>query len=318
MNVGNVTVRPLEERDLDDADRIFRVAFGTFLGVPKPETTFGDTDYVRTRFRADPEAALAAVADGKVVGSNFVTRWGSFGFFGPLSVEPALWNQRVAQRLLAPTMEIFERSGIHLRALFTFPQSTKHVGLYQRFGFWPRSLTIVLTRPLDAVAPRETGGVLRFSALPPGERASTLEAVSGMLDEILPRLDVAREIESVEAQKLGDTVIVTTGSRIDAIGVCHVGKGSEAGTGTGYVKLGAARPGTGAGLRFERLLDACEALAAEHGAMQLVAGVNTARHDAYVRLLARGYRALIQGVAMVSPNDERLTRPSDYLIDDWR
>jgi hypothetical protein len=45
------------------------------------------------------------------VGSNFVTRWGSFGFFGPLSVEPRLWDQGVAQRLLDPTIELFQKWG---------------------------------------------------------------------------------------------------------------------------------------------------------------------------------------------------------------
>lgn len=32
MNDTDVTVRPLEEADLGEADRIMRLAFGTFLG----------------------------------------------------------------------------------------------------------------------------------------------------------------------------------------------------------------------------------------------------------------------------------------------
>lgn len=32
----NITIRPLEESDLPEADRIFRIAFGTFLGLPDP------------------------------------------------------------------------------------------------------------------------------------------------------------------------------------------------------------------------------------------------------------------------------------------
>ena len=35
-----VFVRPLVEDDIDDADRIFRVAFGTFLGRARPGTLF--------------------------------------------------------------------------------------------------------------------------------------------------------------------------------------------------------------------------------------------------------------------------------------
>ena len=44
----NVLVNPLPATDLTEADRIFRVAFGTFLGLPNPIEFFGDADYVRT------------------------------------------------------------------------------------------------------------------------------------------------------------------------------------------------------------------------------------------------------------------------------
>jgi hypothetical protein len=60
IDPAGVRVRPLAAEDLDEADRICRVAFGTFLGVPEPEKTFGDADMVRTRWRADPGAALAS------------------------------------------------------------------------------------------------------------------------------------------------------------------------------------------------------------------------------------------------------------------
>jgi hypothetical protein len=96
----HVSIRPLQEGDLDTADRVMRMAFGTFLGAPDPMMVFGDADYVRSRFVAEPSWAFAADLDGEVVGSNFATRWGSFGFFGPLTVreEPA---RRAAARALS-------------------------------------------------------------------------------------------------------------------------------------------------------------------------------------------------------------------------
>jgi len=80
---AEVAIRALRADDLDAADRVMRIAFGTFLGVPDPITVFGDADYVRSRFRAEPGWAFAAERDGEVVGSNFATRWGSYGVFGP-------------------------------------------------------------------------------------------------------------------------------------------------------------------------------------------------------------------------------------------
>ncbi len=46
-------------------------------------TFSGDADYVRTRWLADPKTALGAEIDGKLVGSNFATRWGSVAFSDP-------------------------------------------------------------------------------------------------------------------------------------------------------------------------------------------------------------------------------------------
>ena len=67
-----------------------------------------------------------------------------------------------------------------------------------------------------------------------------------------------------------------------------------------------------------RLLGACESLACEMRLQRLVAGVNTARDDAYARLRRHGYRTEIQGVAMQRPNEPAFNRPEALVIDDWR
>ena len=141
-------VRLLQENDLPHADRIFRLAFGTFLGFPDPTQFYASADYVRTRWLADPEAAFGAELNGEIVGSNFATNWGSIGFFGPLTVRPDLWDRGIAKRLLVPVMDTFSRWGTKHAGLFTFAQSSKHVGLYQKFGFWPRFLTAIMSKPV--------------------------------------------------------------------------------------------------------------------------------------------------------------------------
>ena len=79
-------VRAMTEGDLDSADLVVRLAFGTFRGLADPAQAFGDADRVRTRFRAAPDCAWVAEVDGEVVGAVFAARWGSFGYFGPLAV----------------------------------------------------------------------------------------------------------------------------------------------------------------------------------------------------------------------------------------
>src|SRR6185369_9548412 len=166
----NVTVRPLREADLVEADRIFRLAFGTFVGLDDPMEFAGDSQWIAARWRADPSAAFAADVDGRFAGSNLATNWGSIGFFGPLSVHPDFWNRGVARRLLEPTMACFERWGTRHAGLFTFAQSPKHVSLYQRFGFYPRFLIAIM----DGVPGATISAYTPFSAVAPGEREALL------------------------------------------------------------------------------------------------------------------------------------------------
>ena len=185
-----ISVRPMLEADLADARRIFRVAFGTFLGVPNPEEFWADREYVFTRWRTDPGAALVAETNGAPAGSNFATNWGSFGFFGPLTVRPELWNQRIAQKLLGPTMDLFAAWGVREAGLFTFAQSPKHIGLYQKFGFWPRFLTAVMSK---SVIERKAS-FLSFSLLSEADQEQALRACRELTGSIYEGLDVTPEI----------------------------------------------------------------------------------------------------------------------------
>ena len=158
-----IIIRPVREDELPVADRIFRVAFGTFLGLADPLKFIGDADFVKTRWLANPSAVLGAELAGELVGTNFLTRWGSVGFFGPLTVRPDLWGRGIAQELLKPTMDLFEGWGVRHTGLFTFAASTKHVGLYQKFGFWPRYLTALMELELETEA--SSSQWTRFSEL---------------------------------------------------------------------------------------------------------------------------------------------------------
>jgi len=313
---AEVVVRPLEDRDLGAADRVMRLAFGTFLGLPDPASFLGDGDLVRSRWRADPTAAFAAEIGGELVGSNFATSWGSVGFFGPLTIRPDCWDRGVGKRLMEPVMECFERWGTRHAGLFTFAHSPKHVGLYQRFGFWPRFLTAILSKAVER--PTRSPAWARFSELADSERAAALNACRGLTESIYEGLDVRREIAAVAAQKLGETVMVWTDGALAGFAVCHFGAGSEGGSGTCFVKFGAARPGPGVEQDFDRLLAACEDMAAGTGLTRIVAGMNLARHEAYRAMFERKFRTDFQGVAMHRPNDAGYHRPGVFLVDDWR
>jgi GNAT superfamily N-acetyltransferase len=313
---GRPVVGPLEDKNLPEAERIARLAFGTFLGVRDPEQFWSDRDYVYGRQRAPHVASFGASLDGRLVGSNFATRWGSVGFFGPITIHPEAQARGVGGALLARTMEQFDAWGTPHVGLFTFAHSAKHVALYQKHGFHARFLTAIMSGP--AVSRPAAGGWSRFCELSDARRSEALRSCRELADVLYPGLDLTEEIGTAHAQGLGDTVLVEGVGGVAAFAVCHYGPKSEAGADHCFVKFGAVRPGPSADLDYLRLLDACEALAVVAGLPRVLAGANLARHEAYHHLVARGFRTAIQGVAMHRNNDPGYCRPGVYIIDDWR
>src|SRR5689334_23174704 len=106
-----IKVGPLKESELQEADRIFRLAFGTFIGLPNPAEFAGDRQMLVSRWRAPHAQILAARQEGRLIGTNGITRWGAFGFFGPLTILPEYWDRGVAQLLLETTVKIFDKQG---------------------------------------------------------------------------------------------------------------------------------------------------------------------------------------------------------------
>src|SRR5919109_4796122 len=214
----DISVRPLRENDLSTADHIMRVAFGTFLGLPEPASFMGDAKYVQTRWKARPDAAFVAEINNELVGSNFATNWGSFGFFGPLTIRPELWDRGVGKRLMEPVMECFDRWQTTHAGLFTFAHSQKHIGLYQKFGFYPRFLTSIMSKPVEPTG--RPSQWTRFSDASTSEQAAILDTCRELTDGIYEGLDVGREIRAVADQKLGETVLLHNEAKLAGLAVC--------------------------------------------------------------------------------------------------
>ena len=208
-------IRPLTEGDLATARRICSTAFGTFLGAPEPESFWGDRDYVYGRFGSEHVASFAAELDGELVGSNFATRWGSVGFFGPITVRPDRQGQGIAKQLLEAVNTQLNEWSVRHAGLFTFPHSALHLGLYQKFGFHARFLTAIMAAP--ARRGGAAGSWARYSELAEADRREVTEA-------LYEGLDLGGEIRTVAARGLGDTLLLWAGtSRLVGFAVCHWG-----------------------------------------------------------------------------------------------
>jgi GNAT superfamily N-acetyltransferase len=311
----------MQEDDLSESDRIMRLAFAKYLGLPDPHMFIGDADYVSTRYRADPTAAWVAQVGDDIVGSNFAMNWGSVGIIGPLTVHPEYWDKGIAGKLLEETMRIFDSWGTRHVGLFTFAQSSKHIHLYQKFGFWARYLTAVMSKNTENASrsPRQRTFQSHYSKIPPNERKEAIEECRRLTNTVFDGLSLEREIIAVEKQRLGDTIFLRDcDKQLVGVAICHYGAKTEAGSGKCYVKFGAVKPASDSMQLFDELVNACEIYAKLNNASRLVAGVNMGRHNAYKRMIAHGFRTDLQGVAMHRSNEQGYDLPETYVIDDWR
>ncbi len=270
---------------------------------------------VRGRFGTDPSGAIAAVDGGEVIGSNFMANWGSFGFFGPLTVNPTRWKQGIAKRLMEETMARFDAWRTKHAALFTFADSAQHQTLYQRFGFWPRFLTGIMHKVPSDSSMRSSA---RYSQLTRDQQPAALAEARDLCNELLEGLDVSIEIEGIAGQSQGETILIRSDSRLEGIALCHFGSESEAGDKSLYVKFAAARPGPNVEKTFAELLGACEALAVDNGLPDIEAGVSTETVGAYKAMIRLGFKPAYFGVFMLRGGGSAVYRPDAYVVADLR
>jgi hypothetical protein len=152
-----------------------------------------------------------------------------------------------------------------------------------------------------------------LSSLTRTEREQAIKACEKLTNRMERGLDLSDEIRAVEAHRTGEVIPLEGRSGLDAFAVCMHGAGSEGGEKICYVKFGAATSGE----RFDRLLDAIDALALARGT-EVEAGVSTACADAFRRMRSRGYRPATLGVAMQRPPGQGFNRPNAYVLGDWR
>ena len=307
-----VAIRPSAEADIDAAEHVCRLAFGTFFGLAEPLSFRGDGALVRPRFLADPSGVLVAESGEGIVGSGLVTNWGSVGLLGPLTVHPERWSSGIGRRLTEALLNVLDARGHDFVGLLTHPHSVRHVRLYESFGF-------ELQRPIAVLRRAVTPGAMpaRARLLDDPADAAACRAVA---DAVYPGLDHTREVASVLSHGLGETVLLdrSGGDGLAGYAVCHHGAGSEGNSKLLFVKAAAVRPGPDAAADFAELLAACEALALGRGAEAIAAGTNTGRREAYRALRERGYQSFMNAVAMLRPEGEGYGRRGVFAIDDWR
>lgn len=311
----SATIRQLTVDDYGAAEHIIKTSFSQKIGISDPEMFFNGGS-MKGRFLMDPDGIFGAEENGELSGVNIATNWGSFGYFGPLAVDPAKQGQGIAQQLLMPVMSLFRKRNVTHSGLFTFANSAQHHHLYKKFGYMPRFLTAITSKSVDQ-APSKEVRLWRYSDFKEIEQSDFRASAKELTDGLYPGLDLQKEICAVYELGMGDTVFIGSDT-LDGFAICHYGSGSEAMRDTMYIKFAAARTCSNSSVLFNSLLLACESTARLAGVGKISAGVSTARDGAYECMLNAGYKTEHLGVYMQKPNVPGFCRADVYSIDDWR
>jgi len=310
-----VVIRPLEERDVDEGDAIYREAFTTFLKLPPEKLRKGS--YVRNRFAGKQSACFAAESNGKLIGTVFAANWGSVAVLGPCTTRMKGFTAQAGAQLVARAQEQARTWGAQHLVGYTFCDSPRHLEFFHTVDMWPRCITAVMTQLVRKNQSLPAGWVLVSAA--GAARAALLEDCSVMTRSVWPGLVVTSEIETVATQNIGDTLVHRgPDGAVDALAVCHHGPGSEANENATYVKVGMVRSGEGAPARFSDLLAAVEAFASQRGSTSYSVGMNTAHHEAYRLLVQKRFMTTELGVSLHYKNDRAYKAEGCWVIDDWR
>ncbi|HEX9318673.1 MAG TPA: GNAT family N-acetyltransferase [Nitrososphaeraceae archaeon] len=147
--------------------------------------------------------------------------------FCPHTIDPGSWDKGIAKKLMEKPMEIFHKLGTKHIGLFSFAHSPKHIHLYQRYGFWPRFLTAVMSKPVNTDNRKNNAelatSLLRYSENLQDKKSVFLHDCYSLTDSIYRGLDLTVEIVSVASQKLGESSLLISNKNHKVVGIliCH-------------------------------------------------------------------------------------------------
>jgi ribosomal protein S18 acetylase RimI-like enzyme len=281
-----IKIRRVRKGDLAKVRDVIEQAFGDFferqMGT-RPRQVFGGSQYVHHRWLMEPWGCFVAEeGDGKIVGAALAVIWGTVGLVGPVAVLTNYQNQDIGQQLLTACQGFFEENKATLEGVATYPNSPKHITLYQKFGYRPKGLVVLASKPLD--------------------RREIVQATRP------PKPGLA----------LGDTLLLEKGRDVIGFAVVHMPGVSEAPHGSAYVKFLAVDSAQRKPEHLHALLAAVEDMAHAAQLQRVVAPIYTYYWTAYQTLLERGYQPDFTMVRMKRGKQDDYEHPDDLVLDDWR
>ena len=298
-------------RDIDALNRIFsesftdRYARDGLSGVRVPHLNPLVWRYAIED--AGDGAMIWRDADGGIAGFNMVHRSGVEGWMGPIAVRPDLQSEGLGTTMVRAGIEWLEGQGATTIGLETMPRTVENIGFYSRLGFVPGALTVTLVRDRSNA---QEGSATRLSA---GDLEQGLRACRALANALVPGVDFTRELALTHELALGDTALVRRNGELAGFVLWH------------SAALAAGRPRDELRVlkiaacdldAFHELVDAVQGVAEEERVRRVSIRCQTAYGDAYLRLIAEGFRVHWTDLRMTL-SDRPEQRAEGVVMSNW-
>jgi GNAT superfamily N-acetyltransferase len=300
-------------RDIEPLNRVFADAFTDrysrdgLVGVRVPHLNTLVWRYALED--AGDGAMIWRDGDGQLVAFNMVHLSGHEGWMGPLAVRPDRQGEGLGSTMVRLGIDWLKGQGARTIGLETMPRTVENIGFYSRIGLVPGPLTVTLVHDV----PRRAGPAPELLSAAGSQLPQRLEECRRLTDQLASGVDFSREITLTRDLRIGDTTLVREGTELVAFALWHstplaAGRAKDE---VRVLKLVAASFGA-----FEQLLDALHGTAAAERVGRLAIRCQTEFADAYLRLIAAGYRVHWTDLRMILrgfPQDPR----QGVILSNW-
>jgi GNAT superfamily N-acetyltransferase len=301
-------------RDIEPLNRVFADAFTDrysrdgLVGVRVPHLNTLVWRYALED--AGDGAMVWRDGDGQMVAFNMVHRSGHEGWMGPLAVRPDRQGEGLGSTMVRLGLDWLKGQGARTIGLETMPRTVENIGFYSRLGLVPGPMTVTLVHDV----PRRTGPAPELLSAAGHLLPQRLKECRALTEALAPGVDFAREIALTRDLGIGDTTLVRDGGDLLAFALWHstplaAGRSKDE---VRVLKLAASTLGA-----FDRLLEALHGTAAGERVSRVAIRCQTDYPEAYLRLMAAGYRVHWTDLRMILHGYPQARAPQGVVLSNW-
>lgn len=181
------------------------------------------TESIKAYIEKSNNSSIIYEIDNRVVGYNFMHIWGSFGWFGPLGVDPEYQSQGIGKKLIEHTIKILkEEYKVSTIGLNTMPESSYNVGFYMSLGFAPLKLSLNLKKYINELESEEL--LYSLKQINIKDEPSYLNLKNNLnisTNEILNNFDLTCELDLIKNHDFGTIFVLEVYGQIEGIVACY-------------------------------------------------------------------------------------------------